>query len=365
MKKIKVLTITTSGLKKKEGILTIVLDYYSYFDRSKYVLDIVADGVCDEDVIHSIIKSEINIKYLPSRKNSTLRYIKSLIRLFKTEKYDVLYIHGSSSIMCIDLFIAKICGCKKRIVHSHNTSCNHPLINRLLRPIFYKSYTTALACGEQAGIWLYGKNKFTVIKNGRDVEKYKFKKEIRDSMRKKLNLEDDVMAIGHVGNFNEQKNQKFIIAVLNEIIKKTSNVKLYLIGTGYTKEIIENLVKENDLSNYVEFTGSINNVPDMLQAMDVMLLPSLYEGVPLVAIEWQICGLPCIISENVSKECKFTSLVTFLSLESSFKKWANELLNTREINRFKESEKAIKNAKNIGFDLITNSSKLESFFRNK
>lgn len=361
MDKVKVLTITTSGLIKKEGISTVILDYYSCFDKDRFQLDIVAAGEYGQKLIEEFQNIGVNIRYLPSRKNDLLNYIKAFVKLLKKEHYDVLYIHGSSALMAIELEIAKVLGIKKRIAHSHNTTCDHKKADRVLRPLFYRSFTRALACGQDAGRWLYGSREFEIIRNGRDIATYKFNEAKRDAVRRQLMLNEDTVAIGHVGNFNKQKNQKFLIDVLEQIVLNNDNVKLYLMGDGEKKDEVERKVQQKGLQNYVVFTGSIQNVPDMLQAMDVMLLPSLHEGLPLVVIEWQIAGLPCILSDCITTECAYTDLVKFLSLNEC-NKWADEAISAIKGNRGKRSVQCIELTKRNGYSLQDNAAHLESFF---
>lgn len=353
MNKIKVLTITTSGLSRKEGISTVILDYYSLFDKDKFLLDIIASGEYAYQLVTEFQAIGVNVRCLPSRKISLMKYIKGLIGLMKQEKYDAIYIHGSSSLMTIELIIAKVCGIKKRIVHSHNTTCDHLKVDKILRPLFYHSYTKALACGQDAGKWLYGNREFEIIKNGRDVEKYRFNPAKREEIRKQFKLGSSVLAIGHVGNFNEQKNQKFLIDVLDRMVSYKDDIRLYLMGDGRKRDEVIQYVKEKELQDYVVFTGSIHNVPDMLQAMDVMLLPSLHEGLPLVAIEWQIAGLPCVLSDCVTRECAYTELVHFLPLEDC-QKWADEILNIVRADRSEMADKWVQMTKDNGYSLHDN-----------
>ena len=192
---------------------------------------------------------------------------------------------------------------------------------------------------------------------------YKFNAIKRAKIRQQLEVSDNTLLIGHVGNFNEQKNQQFLVSVLKEIVKVNTNVKLFLMGDGSTKPDIMNIVTEEKLDDFVVFIGSISNVPDMLQAMDVMLLPSLHEGLPLVVIEWQIAGLPCILSDKVTKECAYTDLVHFLPLEDP-DRWAKKTLVIAETDREKSSEGLLIKTKENGYDLCENAYKLQKYFYN-
>lgn len=362
MDKIRILTVTTSGLARKEGISTVILDYYSRFDKNKFELDIIASGNYGYELVTAFQNIGVNIQCLPSRKNSFPEYVKAFIKLIKKRKYDALYIHGSSAIMATELVLARISGCTIRVVHSHNTTCEHKRADKILRPIFYRSYTQALACGEDAGKWLYGGRKFEVIKNGRDVDTYKYDPESRKKIRKTLGLEEDVLAIGHVGNFTEQKNQKFLVEIMDVLRSQNVKARLYLIGDGRTREGVEKLVKDKNLEDVICFTGSIQNVPEMLQAMDVMALPSLYEGLPLVAIEWQIAALPCLLSDCITRECAYTKQVRFLSLDAGAQKWADEIIKFKDYNRQSVAKECIALTKENGYALEQNAEKLQSFF---
>lgn len=174
MKKIKILTLSTSGLGKKEGISTVILDNYALFDKDKFQLDMIASGDYSYQLISEFQNIGVNIKCLPSRKISLIQYITALVKLMRREKYDAVYLHGSSAILSIELIIARVCGCKIRVVHSHNTTCDHKIADKILRTIFYKNYTVALACGHEAGQWLYGNRPFDIIKNGRNTKVYAF-----------------------------------------------------------------------------------------------------------------------------------------------------------------------------------------------
>lgn len=364
MRKMKILTISTSGLEKKEGISTVILDNFSRFDKKVFDLHIIAAGEYSEALVQEFERAGIIVKCLPSRKASVSLYVKAFIALFRKEKYDALYIHGSSAIMSIELMIAKLCGCKIRVVHSHNTTCDHKKADKLLRPLFYRLYTDAIACGEDAGKWLYGGRSFLLLKNGRDVNKYQYNEVLRLSTRISIGVREDELLVGHVGNFNKQKNQKFALAIFKELLKKNNNAKLYLMGSGTLLEETKKLAVEMGLQDKVIFTGSIGNVHEMLQAMDVMILPSLHEGLPLVAIEWQIAALPSVISDVVTSECAYSGLVSFLPLGDAGT-WADKIIEIVAVDRKQLAEKQIELTKEAGFDINQNALDLQLFFTSK
>ncbi len=360
--KYRILTISTTGLGIKDGISTVVYDYYSLFDKTKFELDIVAHTAYDKEFIASFERIGCHIHYLPSRRLNLLKYIVALIKLFRERNYNAIYVHGSSSTMVIELILAKIHGCKTRVVHSHNTTCDYNKMDVFFRPIFYHLYTLALACGNAAGKWLYGKGEFEIIKNGREIETYRFKTAVRERIRTSLGLCENVYAIGHVGNFNEQKNQDFLVGIFQELKKSEPNVKLFFMGEGHLRKSVAEHVAELGLENDVVFTGSISNVPDMLQAMDVMVLPSYYEGLPLVAVEWQIAALPSVLSDSITKECAYTDLVHFCSLSDTKEIWAKEILKYKNFDRQAVADKCVELTRESGFVLQENAERLQAIF---
>lgn len=361
MEKIKIIVVSTTDLRL-DGITKIIFDYYSRFDMRRFEIVACASGESDIKLVNNFKRSGISIVYLNSRKKNTIKYIVDLYRYMLREKFDAIHVHGNSATMAIELFIAKLAGCPIRISHSHNSTCDAKKLDRILRPLFYRSYTHAFACGELAGKWLYQNRKYDIVKNGRDINAYIYNNKTRQSIRSTLGLQDDEIALGNIGNFNEQKNHAFLINVFSEIQKKNKKAKLFLAGYGHLENDLRCQVKEYGLEDKVYFLGSINNVPEVLQGMDIMVLTSLHEGLPLVVIEWQIAGLPCFISDNISKECVFTDLVKSVSLNAGAEYWADLILNcdmpNRESTKAEISQLALIN----GYDIDESAKKLEKFF---
>lgn len=362
MKNRKILVISTVGLIY-DGITNVILSNLEVMDKDN--LDIY---------VANTIRSEMNIKKkfeeigckivdFPNRQTNPIKYFLALTKFIRSNGIDVVHANGNSTTLAIELLSAKIAGCGIRVAHSHNTKTNHELVNKLLRPIFNRTYNVALACGTEAGKWLYQHDDFTVIKNGRDVNKYKFNEGTRIAQREKLKL-DSALAIGHVGGFVAQKNQEYLIDVFKELVKFHPNAKLFLMGDGQTKENIEQKVIEYNLAEKVIFTGNVDNVEDYLQALDVMVLPSLFEGVPLVAIEWQLNGLPLVMADTVTKEVILSDeTVAMLSLSDSFNRWAHKILDMSRYNdRSLQSDLAIQKAKINGFDIRQSAKILRKFY---
>lgn len=362
MKKVKILTVSSSGFNAHDGIGTVLYDYYKRFDLERFELHLAVAGRYKQEFINKFECIGVVPQYLPSRSRNTAQYFFSMIRLIADEKYDVIYVHGSSAILSIDLLAAKLSGCKCRVVHSHNTMCDHKKLDMLLRPILYSLYTEAFACGNDAGRWLFGDRPFQIIRNGRSIPQYRYNAEVRVLQRKKLAINDDCLAIGHVGSFNEQKNQEFLVRVFYELQKKEPNAKLFLIGDGVRRKAVEEAVKKLELQKKVVFLGVTGEVNKILQAMDIMTLPSLYEGLPLVVVEWQLAGLPCLISDCVTRECVFTDLVEFEAVENNSAAWVEHLLSMRKISIARDDLSIVKGARNAGYDIDIDAVELQNLF---
>lgn len=207
---------------------------------------------------------------------------------------------------------------------------------------------------------MFGGNAYTVLNNAIDAEKYRYDCQIRNQVRDELKISKSDFVIGHVGRFNPQKNHPFLIDVFKSVHDKNRNSKLLLVGTGNGQRNIREKVDGLGLSDSVFFLGNRGDVNRILQAIDVFLFPSLYEGLPLSIIEAQAAGLPCIISDSVPSECRVTDLAESLDLNLPIDEWANVVLEKQGTIR----KNTIDDIKKSGFDVKQNVVKLEEFYLN-
>lgn len=348
----KILQIITAGMFL-DGITSIIMDYYRNIDKSYTKIDFASTSII-ESLRREIIQNNSSLYIIKNRKKNPFSYFKKLYKIIKENKYDIVEVHGSSSIMCLEMLAAKKAGCKVRIAHSHNTKTEHVILHILMKPIFNRSYTCAFACGEEAGKWLFGNKKFTIIKNARDIDQFKFDNEIRKRVREENKINDSIV-IGNVATFNYQKNHEYLIDIFNALVgEKSKKYKLILIGDGSLKQKIQDKVKKYGIEEHVIFVGKTTEVANWLQAMDIMLLTSRYEGFPNVLIEWQIAGLPCIISDKITDKVKITNLVDFQSIEEPVSKWIEKIQNTRITDRLSNQEQILNQIRINGFDIKYN-----------
>ncbi|HGQ2955743.1 TPA: glycosyltransferase family 1 protein [Streptococcus pneumoniae] len=356
----KILHIPTGGLFS-DGIGTFIYSYLEYMDLNKYDVTILATNSplkSDKEKFECLGVKVIEIE----RKKSNLsKYVYKLKKIIKKEKFDIIHVHGSSALMSIELLTAKVAGIPVRIAHSHNTTCEHHKLDKLLRPIFYRVYTQACACSVSAGQWLFEEKNYKIIHNARDVNRYQYDAIKRKKLREELLLSDETIALGHVGRFNTQKNQCFLVSLMEKLVIKNIDIKLFLVGTGDTLEEIKKLVIQKKLEDNIVFLGQFDDMKSFVSSMDIMLFPSLYEGLPLVSVEWQINGVESILSDRVTQECIYTGTVQQLSIDS-MELWEKEILNLSTSDRERVSLQNIQLIKNAGYDISLEVKEIEELY---
>lgn len=357
MKKVKVLYFVDRMLRG--GIQSLVIDWVSRFDKEKIQVDfLLLDDGNKYELEDTLKELGCNVFKLDGIWINTpfdyIKYHKKANDFFKEHNdYNVVHLHSSSKNYPI-LKYAKKYNIPKRIVHSHNvdfqtTSKIKKIVGNVFKIPLKKYSTDFFACSVMAGEWLFGKritqsNKFKVIHNAVDYEKFKFCDKSRRKIRREFNINDNTIVYGNIGRLSNQKNHKFLIDIFFEIKKLNHNVKLFLVGTGELENEIKNKVKRLDLSKDVIFAGFRNDVNEVIQAMDVFLMPSLHEGLPVVGIEAQASGLPCFMSKKViTPEVKIANNVQFISLEKTPREWANiiekaSLKRNNNLNFFKNEK---------------------------
>lgn len=360
-----VLIVFTTGFVSWGGLTTVMMNYWRNMNHDGLKIDFACYNNPNEELIKEIEKGNSYYYKLPNRKN-IIKYIWKLKQLSKG--YDILYVNGNSATSILEMTAAILAGVKKRYVHNHNSETTHPLLNKLFLPLFRYSYTKAFACSLLAGEWLFGNEgkNFMVLKNAVDVERFKFDAKIRAKIRKSLGLNNDVEIIGHVGKMVKAKNHVFMIRVFLHLLKGSSQRVLLLVGDGIMREEIEKNAKEMGIYNNIIFLGMRNDIPELLQAMDIFLFPSIFEGLPLAVLEAQAAGLPCYLSNNITKEVGIGEDVCYLDLNLSPDKWA-ETINKQQYNitRKERCERNIKRLSVAGYNIRNEADKLRDIYLDK
>ncbi len=360
--RIKVLVIV-NAVFGYDGISSVATNYYRYQDKSKVQMDLLTINQIPEK-----LKSEIEVDgnrsfVISGRNRNPFKYILELKRIVAANKYDIVYIHGNSATMAVELFAAKLGGCNVRVAHSHNTQCDHKIINKILMPFFSRLYTDCCACSAEAGRFLFGDRDCYVVNNGLYVPKYLFNADIRSKIRTKYGLKHKIV-IGHIGRFSYQKNHEFLVRLLDAVVKKGHDAVLLLVGEGELVEEIKQQVKKANLEIRTVFYGTTDYVNEVVQAMDCFVFPSRFEGLGIVALEAQASGLSCVASEQVPRKMKVTEDTVFLSLDDDIDNWVDAVMNgiTSPIARHEEADMIKVMFEKAGYDIEKNCSDMLVYY---
>lgn len=341
------------------GIEHFVMDYYRHIDRSRIQFDFLVSvdtkGYFDDEIRK--LGGKIFYAY-PLKKNPIKNYL-DIARIVEENNYQIVHRHTGSAFGYFDLRAARKGGATKLIIHSHNNQAGNNFIHKISN-IFLKIPCNKLACSYEAGRWLFNDNcNFKVINNAIDCNKFRFRKEVRKKIRTEGNI-DDQFVIGHVGRFEEQKNHIRMIQIFKKINERYENSVLILIGIGTLQNECKKLAYKLGVSNKIMFLDARSDVQDIMQAFDVFLLPSLYEGFPFVLVEAQASGLACVASTNVPEECNITGNVCFVDLKKSNSEWADIILSKQGENydRSKYADEMIEE----GYDIYQNAEKLCDYY---
>lgn len=368
-RKVRILNII--GKRPTGGVGVVVYNYQSHFTNKDLYIDyMIFSHGDDEDFDKKVKELGANVYIMPELGYLRVFDLYKKINSFFREnayKYDAIHLHSTNiGFLCYP--IAKRYGIRNLIAHSHATMYSDKKINAIRNLILClplkKWANIYFSCSIAAANFLYGEKfvkngKVKILNNAINCNKFKFNKDIRKKLRLEMNI-NNKFVIGNIGRFNKQKNHSFIIDIFIKIKEKNDNSLLLLVGDGPLLEEMKLKVKEYNLENDVIFLGRRDDVQNLLQTMDVFLLPSLYEGLPVVGVEAQASGLPCIMSDTISKEVNINN-VKYMSLNKSAEIWAEEILEM--YHNFKR-EDTIEKVKLNGFDIEVESKKLEEIYMN-
>jgi glycosyltransferase involved in cell wall biosynthesis len=348
------------------GSESMIMEVYRNIDRDKIQFDFVVhiDESCDFDREIEELGGK-TYRVPPYTIKNHITYKKAFNELFRANKNAWIVLHGHAyNTAFIYLSVAKKYGLHT-IIHSHNTSRDggmKGIMKDFFRLFNRKSADHYFACSNAAGKFLYGDkncsaNNYYLFKNAVDAKKLIFSINGRAEIRRALSLEEKLV-IGHVGSFKAQKNHEFLISIFNEIHKREKNAVLLLIGDGELRGLIEEKACSLNLSDSVLFLGVRPDIPDILQAMDIFLFPSLYEGLGIALIEAQASGLPSLASDTIPQEVKLVPELEMFSLNKTASEWADKLLSMREFPRRDTYNEIVR----AGYDIKDNVKWLENYY---
>lgn len=358
----RVLQVLTGKLSY-DGISIVALNIVKYMCKYGVRIDLVVQEESDEKLVEEVKKMGVEVAIMHGRLNNPLQYINKLREVLKKVDYNIIHIHGNSATVSLELAAAKQCTSIVKLVHSHNTTCKYKLLDRLLRRYMYKHTDFFLACGLEAGSWLCGKQNFEVVRNGIDVKKYLYSDTARKQMRSELGYDDNVILLGHIGVFNDQKNQLFLLDILNQLLQEHGKeYKMLLIGKGSLLETAKSKAKKLKIEDNVIFYGTTDKIYKMLSAMDIFVMPSLYEGLPLSLVEAQASGLSVLASDTVTKEVNLTGNVEFYTLQNSAVEWADRIANLHIKDRSASKQVVMQKISDAGYDIEREMQKLHTIY---
>lgn len=326
MKKVLLVATTRLGM---DGLTEVMLRVAQIAVREYLVGFALGEGCSAEiqpqlEMIGSVYK-------LPSRKKQLPCYMAALTALVKKKGYDIVHIHGNSATMAFDLLSVWMGGASVRITHCHNCAPQPALKQATLGRLLNRLVTDPVACSRAAGEMLYTRP-FRVLVNGIDCERFAFSPSVREQMRQKLGLQD-CFVVGHIGRFSQQKNHTRLLHIFKAVVQQKPQARLLLCGQGENFERSQQEADALGIAEQVLFCGNVERPEDYFQAMDVFVLPSLFEGLPIVGVEAQANGLPCIFADTITREVEILPQTRFLSLAQSDETWAECIVQTKPTER--------------------------------
>lgn len=350
-----------STLSKSSGVMSVIMNYYRHLDRDKIQFEFIYFQEAKSNHIDEIENLGGEVHFVTSPKNM-FKFKKDVINVLDNYSYDLLHNHEVYMTMLLKKLVTKS---KIRIItHSHSTKLSDKRISRIRNTILCKNITKYsdfnIACSKQAGKVLFKNNQFKVLYNSVDSVKFKFNDEIRYKIRKSLNISNEKL-VGNIGRYANQKNQLFLIDIFIELIKIEKNVKLIIIGEGPLEYDLKEKVSNNNISDRVIILPFQDNIHEYYQALDLFILPSLYEGLPVVGVEAQYSGVPCVFSDSITEEVGVINS-KFISLQESPFEWAKKINNVLKNETNRNDVNVINQMNSSGFNILKSVNDLEKIY---
>lgn len=348
------------------GVEAVVMNYYRNIDRTKVQFDFLCDSD-STDIPYEEIESLGGRVILIPPYQKPFKYHKELKRILKENKYEIVHSH-INTMSVFPLFAAWCAKVPRRIAHSHSTTNKAEWKKNLMKQVlkhFSKVFATHyMCCSELAGRYQFGnktydKGQVYLLNNAIDLDKFQFDPQIRKVKRDELGIAQDALVIGHIGRFVTVKNHTFLVDIFNEIVNKNDKAILVLAGQGPLVEDTLNKIDSLGLNDKVKFLGQRSDANELYQAFDVFLLPSLYEGLPVVGVEAQAAGLLTYFAKDITKEAKVLESTTIMTLQNTAEEWADSILAKLVTFERKDTKEEI--SKN-NFNIKVEANKLKKYY---
>lgn len=347
------------GIMKRAGAETMIMQYLRQLVKDeRFEFSILVHGNDKGDYDDEIVGLNVPIYHVPVRGQHPFTYTREVKKVLKAHPVDIIHCNMDSA--CGDfLGIAKKCGVKCRIAHSHTTHYQaqkgvKKAIGALSRKKIHHVATTRLACSEKAGNWLFEGDEYAILNNAIDLSLYLPNAEIRKLKREELGIARETFVLGHIGRFCYEKNHSFMLQFFVKTKKEHRNSKLILVGDGPLLETTRELTLKLGIESDVVFLGLRSDIPELTQAMDCFVLPSLFEGLPVSGIEAQAAGLPCLFADTITPEICMTSYAKRLPLDDT-DQWIEALDHVPQRRNVAEAQQQLREK---GYDIRYEANKL-------
>lgn len=354
-----------AGKMNGGGVEAVIMNYYRHIDRNEVQFDFIVDADSTLVPLEEIQSMGGRVIRIPPYQRP-IAYQLVLTNVLRENHYPIVQSH-LSTMSFFSLMAANRAGTPIRISHCHTTNGNdgwkRRTLKQLLRIVSRVYPTDFFACSEYAGKWLFGARlvkagRLRLCPNAIDLNSFRYSPWIRAKKRRELGIDHNYV-VGHIGRFVGPKNHSFLIDIFSEIKKKESTAVLLLVGTGPLAGSVRQKVAALECEDSVLFLGQRRDVSELYQAMDVFLLPSLYEGLPVVGVEAQAAGLPCIFSQNITEEARLLDTTKMIGLEREAQVWAEETLLMRQNKR----TDTVSILREKGFDIFEQGKRLGRLYK--
>lgn len=355
------------------GVGGVIYSYLSNMDRSDMYIELCVRDYGRKHLLHDRFEEMgIPVHYVTQRKTSIKKHFSEVKKILEEGHFDIVHCHDQNWSFAYLKMAAKA-GVPVRIAHSHLTMQTSGKIKIMVlncfQPMLKKTATGYFGCGLEAGRYMWG-NKIVdsgqlyVMNNAVDVKKYAYDVQKAEQLKKQFGLGPDQTVIGHIGRFSEQKNHVFLLKIFKAYLNLNSNAVLVLIGIGELEDKIKQLAKTEGIAQNILFLGQRSDAAELYNLFDLFILPSLYEGLPVVGVESQVNGLPCLFSDTVSSEVCILPGTTMMSLKQPPEEWAEQMQKMLQ-NKGEHREDTLQYVNQKGFNIETEAERLKQYYVNE
>lgn len=348
------------------GISTVVLNYYQHIDRTRFRFDCAVNNIKLGPNGNALERLGCEFFHLPLKSRHLVKYCIKLAKLLSTHQYDAIHVHNNMTSF-VPLGIAKMYRVPIRIGHAHsayqkNNNVAYKVKEKIFQWILSKTATNLIGCSNEAAESIFGiskiaKSKTIVLRNAIDAQKFLYDARTSEEMRSSFGIGSELI-LGTVGNLGSEKNQQYLLRIGSELKNQGIEFKMIIVGEGPLRDELNVLAKELEISDCVLFLGRRTDVPQVLMMFDCFVMPSLYEGFGIAALEAVASGLPVLLSDKIPSDLQVFDNCTYLSIEAPPSSWVEHILQRKAFVR----ELGVDTVREKGYDIKDNTHVLENLY---